>query len=110
MDRQRVFAEIRRRGADRALLEFDVGRGEYATGRAILKRDDDELAVIGDDARDPADEEFAEALAAPLEHAGRVIDGPEYADGTLIWNALGETVEISGNGYHFESEPFERRL
>lgn len=128
MTRDEVFAELERRNAARAVVEFSGGNDEGGADRVTLHDEDDvEIAelqedlpcYVYDDAHkahvpyEPTDDEeadarLAETLTAPVYDEYSGFAGDFSVEGRVVWDVASRTVSM--NGSETEYVPFEKAV
>ena len=101
MTRAEVFAELARRGADRALVEFSGGNDEGGPDSITLFRQDASICTqyawpSGRDATadQQADVRLVDALSAPVFEAYGTFAGDFEVAGEVIWDVGERTVQM----------------
>lgn len=103
MSRAAVFAALRSRGADRAVVAFSGGGDEGGADSITLYKGEQELSTLPPDAYidkrthgpvDP-DVELADALSDPVHREYGGFSGDYDVEGAVVWETKGETVTIA---------------
>jgi hypothetical protein len=100
MTRAQVFAELRTRGADTAVVMFSGGNDEGGPDSITLYRADEQMRTLStyqcdaDTTSAEADVPLADALSDPVFEAYGTFAGDFDVTGEVIWEVESETVQM----------------
>jgi hypothetical protein len=100
MSRERVFAAIASRHADRAVVAFSGGNDEGGPDSITLLRGEDEIHSLSSwptgtrSAQEQADDRLADALSAPVFEQYHTFAGDFDVTGEVIWDVATATVQM----------------
>lgn len=98
MDRKELFAELRRRGAARAIANFSGGHDEGGVDDIqLLSETGFPVGTIQPWGAEGIEKEIADVICEPVYNRYYSFAGEFYVNGTVTWDVEKETVVMTGS-------------